>query len=500
MTKHFNLLFLLVIMGLIFSIPACTCNSGNNTKNRNILDLTVEHEEIVYNYEAPNNGSHPFWCHGNAILVRNGDDVVVSGIETLKKYKPLNNVRWLLYKRGHDGWQLQQADEKDRTREPSPIGILSDGRLLMSVNPTIETDIEKYSTKNDPRVLEFSFRNLKSSYSTLLPEWEGKPPFTEHSYRTFSVDRGNNEFVLFQNIGYTHSEWVFYDREGKWHTGQLLWDELEDPYMEPFNAKHNRINYPSVVLKNKEVHFCGNSAFNKWSRIQNMEDAKRIGMDDIISTGGGRIAGGRFRRLYYTWTPDITKENFSPFLEIENSHENGENLRVLDMWLDPEGIAHLLWLKNPINKEIRDNFFPDIKRVWSLNYAKIKDGKIFLKKVLLETGDDIIRNDHNDLMDNYSISWGRYQILPDNRLFVVFHITGIDKDGKQNSENRLMEVYNDGTVSRSVAIPLEYPMSFFFTATPRGGSLPSTTIDMVGQGINDRNSVRYAKIKMNLER
>jgi hypothetical protein len=349
---------------------------------------------------------------------------------------------------------------------------------------------------NQPQILEFSLNNIKAPYKTLLPEWNDNPRFTEHSYRTFSVDRENNEFILFQNVGALHSEWSFRDSKGKWFTGQLQFLPYVDDPIVPFHDQNIRVNYPSVVIKNREVHFCGNAPFNKWSRIQNMEDARRIGMDDIISAGGGRIAGGRFRRLYYTWTPDITSAGFSPWLVVANSEENGENLRVLDMWMDPGGIVHLMWLKNPINQEIRDKFFPDIKRVWSINYALIKEGKVISEKILLETGDGIQKTPQNDLMEKYSINWGRYQVFPDNRLFVIFHISGTDKNGNQGSENRIMEIHKDGSPSLSQTIPLKQPMSFFFTATPRGGSLPSATIDLIGQGGEQRNAIRYARIMM----
>lgn len=498
MKTDFKLVSLLIISAIIILLSACgNSRSKDKSQVRDLPGLNVELEEIVYEYENPDNGSGPFWCHGNAILVRDGDNVIVSGIETLKQYKPLNNIRWLLYKRDLNGWKLQQADEKDRTREPSPIGLLSNGSLLMSVNPTIEADPEKYSTRNQPQILEFSLNNLKASYKTLLPEWNGDPSFTEHSYRTFSVDRENNEFIVFQNIGYTHSEWAFFDRDKKWHSGQLPWEEMIDPTIEPYNSKHIRVTYPLVVLKDKELHFVGNCALNKWSRIQNMEDAKRIGLDDIVSAGGMRIAGGRFRRLYYTWTPDITKEEFSSYIEIANSHENGENLRVLDMWLDPESVANVIWLSNPINKEIRDKYFPDIKRKWSLNFAKIKKGEILMNKILLETGEGVQKDLINDNIENCSISWGRFHILPNNRLFVIFHIAGTKQDNTKVDENLLMELFADGSVSMPHIIPMKNPMSFFFTATPRGGSLPSETIDIIGRGNSDTNLVRYARIKLN---
>jgi len=39
-------------------------------------------------------------------------------------------------------------------------------------------------------------------------------------------------------------------------------------------------------------------------------------------------------------------------------------------------------------------------------------------------------------------------------------------------------------------------MAFFFTATPRGGSLPSETIDIIGQGSDRRNEIHYARVEM----
>ncbi len=136
-------------------------------------------------------------------------------------------------------------------------------------------------------------------------------------------------------------------------------------------------------------------------------------------------------------------------------------------------------------------------------YAQIKEGKIILKKPLLETGEGVPKTSQNDLLDNYTISFGRFHVLPGGRLMVIFFISGRDKQGKSRSENRIMEVYQDGTASQSEVIPLKYPLSLYFTATPRGGSLPSETIDLVGRpatqsGNNQKAQVRYAKIRCNM--
>ena len=83
--------------------------------------IQVEAEETVYKYEPADNGAGPMWCHGNTCIVRHGDKVVVSGLETLQEVKPLHNTRWMLFERTDKGWELILKDEKERTREPSPL-------------------------------------------------------------------------------------------------------------------------------------------------------------------------------------------------------------------------------------------------------------------------------------------------------------------------------------------------------------------------------------------
>jgi hypothetical protein len=59
----------------------------------------VEIEEDVYSYEPADNGAGPLWCQGSTCLVRIGDDLFASGLETIKGVKPLNNCRWMLFHR-----------------------------------------------------------------------------------------------------------------------------------------------------------------------------------------------------------------------------------------------------------------------------------------------------------------------------------------------------------------------------------------------------------------
>jgi len=48
------------------------------------IQPAVEVEEDVYSFLPANNGAGPMWCSGSTCLVRIGDDVFASGLETVK--------------------------------------------------------------------------------------------------------------------------------------------------------------------------------------------------------------------------------------------------------------------------------------------------------------------------------------------------------------------------------------------------------------------------------
>ena len=60
------------------------------------LNPVVEAEEIVFRYTPADNGSGALWCFGSTCLVRAGERVFATGLETLKDCPPLNNCRWQL--------------------------------------------------------------------------------------------------------------------------------------------------------------------------------------------------------------------------------------------------------------------------------------------------------------------------------------------------------------------------------------------------------------------
>src|SRR5687768_9973423 len=144
----------------------------------------VEVEEDVYTYTNANNGAGPMWCSGSTSLVRVGRDLFASGLETLPDARPLNNCRWILFHRGASGWERVRVDE-GRTREPSPLAAAHDGRVFLSANPTLGSGPEPNGGRARPEVFQFAARDPKAAPLSVAPTWQGTPPFSEHSYRSF---------------------------------------------------------------------------------------------------------------------------------------------------------------------------------------------------------------------------------------------------------------------------------------------------------------------------
>jgi hypothetical protein len=438
------------------------------------LAPVVEIEEDVYSYKDANNGAGPMWCSGSTCLVRAGDRLFASGLETIPDAKPLNNCRWMLFSREKDGWKRVQVDESGRTREPAPLTAFADGRIFLSVNPTLGHEPEPNGGPAQPDILQFSAGDPTKPPSKLNPIWKGTPPFAEHSYRSFAADGARGEFILFQNIGYTHAEWTFRDHAGNWSAqGQLKWPwgtEYDKP--EPI-----RVCYPNVALRDRVVHFVGISdvvePYKEWREFKRKLTGREWDYD--------------FRRLFYTWTRDITKEPFAEWIEIASRDKTCGWVSPGDLWLAPNGDAHIIWMERAIDERLREKFFPEAKQTNSLNYAIIRDGKVIRGQTLIES---------HEGAPGVVASAGRFCVTPDNRLFVAHLASGTDANGKRVFENRIFELHNDGTMSDPVRIPLKTPFVNYFTTTIRAGSAPSSTLDMLGIKSGSGNTISYARVSL----
>jgi hypothetical protein len=456
-----------VTLGAAFVLVAASITGAQSLKPQ------VEVEEDVYSYEPADNGAGPMWCAGSTCLVRIGDRVFASGLETIPGAKPLNNARWLLFTREEAGWRLVYRDEAHRTREPCPLAGLPDGRLFVSVNPTLAPR-DAYSGPARPEVLQFKADDPDALYKVLLPTWDGEPAFTEHSYRSFAADSAAGELILLQNIGYTHAEWTFRDSDGEWSSqGKLVW---------PWGAEYDkpqpiRTCYPNVALKDRAVYFCGVSdivePYDKWRAFKKELTGRDWDFD--------------FRRLFFTWCPDITKGKFASWVEVASRDKTCGWIFPCDLWVAPDGAVHLLWTERAIDERLRERFFPGEKQRHQLNYAVLREGKVVLRRTLQESGEDLAGPTPGN---------GRFQITPDNRLFVIYYVSGSDAAGQPVNEDRLLEIASDGTPGPAVRVPLAHPFTSFFTATPRAGSQPSDVLDLLGECAGVPRTIRYARIRL----
>ncbi len=437
----------------------------------------VEAEENVYSYEDARNGAGPMWCSGSTCLVRAGTNVFVSGLETLRGVPPLNNCRWLLLGREAQGWRRLRAAPVGLTREPCPLAVFPPDRVFLSDDPTLAPN--RPAGPSRPGLLEFSTANINAPRASSFPEWRGAPEFTEYTYRSLAADGEAKELILFANAGQETNtswgvNWSFFDRTGIWAAkGELRW---------PFGNNYSpprpiRICFPNVLLRDRALHFCGVST------IAEPNAAWREFKAGLKNSGSDYDS----RRLFYIFSADITTGVFQDWVEIASREQTAGRITPGDLWLDDEGTVHLVWAEQAIDERLREKFFPTAKQSHAINYARVRNGVVTLRRTLAlaeEGGSQEIP------------SAPRFQITPEGRIFVFYFVQGRDAVGKTVSENRLLEILRDGTPTEPVTVPLQHPLNSYFTATPRAGSARSNTLDLLGLRVESPTTVSYARVRL----
>lgn len=438
------------------------------------LQPVVEVEEELYSYQPANNGAGPMWCSGSTCLVRVQDQVWASGLETLPDVPPLNNCRWTLFRRGPQGWEKLHVDQVGRTREPCPLAAAYDGRVFLSANPTLLPPGQSGGGPARPEVLQFSVGDAKAAPERLVPVWAGSPAFTEHSYRSLAADGARGELILFQNIGYTHAEWAFRDQAGQWRAqGRLTW---------PWGADYEtpqpiRLCYPNVALKDRAVYFCG---------VSDIVEPRRA-WREFKKQLTGRDWDYDFRRLFFTWTPDITRQPFAEWVEVASREATCGWITPGDLWVGPDGAVHLVWIERALDERLRPKFFPEAQQSYALNYALLRKGRVVARRTLVEAG---------ETGSGLIPSMARFQVTPDHRLIVLFHVQGRTPEGATLSENRVMELLPEGRPGPTVTVPFQKPFTSCFTATVRAGSPPSATLDLLGVRQGAPWRIAYARVAL----
>ncbi len=433
------------------------------------VEPVVEVEETIVSIEPPNNGAGPTWCYGSPVIVRVGERVFVSVPETGKDVPLLCNTRWRLFERTESGWKVLHHAERYREREPCPLVYLSNGALYLSTNPSTEPPGVKYGPC-EPQVLSFPLSTIQQPPTIERPRWVGKPNFTDHSYRGVACDGNANEILLFHIDAITSEQnWSFRDANGKWiENGKISF---------PIRAC-----YPQVALHDRTAHIMAIGDIvepvKEWQQYKYEKTERKW---DYV-----------FRRLFYTWTPDVTQQPFGQPIEIENLDSTAGHITNLDIWLDGDGTAYLLYIKQKVQNEfMRKRFFSDLKHslARSLECVVVRRGKVVERQSYLYGGDGLESEGKKLPQPNYA----RFHATPDGSLYVVSCVTAFDENNRPTLQNRIRRI--KPVSDESFTIPLKEPFRLFFTATERGGSKPSNILDLYGIG-NSGNKMRYAQIKL----
>jgi hypothetical protein len=423
----------------------------------------VEVEETVATCDPPGNGAGPLWCYGAPLLFRLGDTVFVSAMETGEGVPPLCNTRWRLFRRSAaNGWELVRAAEAFREREPCPLVGFEDGRMFLCVNPSTRPPGTQYGPC-DPHLLEFSATEPTAPPPAVRPIWAPGTQFTDHSYRGIAADGQRGELLLLNiHAGTGEQFWAYRDASGGWSQRGTIRFPI-------------RSCYPQVALRAGAAHVLAIGDI-----VEPVEEWRRYKFEQT-----GRQWDYVFRRLFYTWTPDISAVPFAEPVEVDTVEATAGHISNLDLWLDGSGGAHVLYRKNSVQSALlRDRFFPGVPLVTALEHVVMRDGGAATRHTLRTGGEG---------SSPETPGFARFHATPDGRLFAVYRSAGAHGSDRPASENCLLEVCREPS-PEPTPIPLQEPFTTFFTATERGGSPASDVLDLYGVG-RDGTVLRYARVR-----
>ncbi|MER3473063.1 MAG: hypothetical protein C4335_03325 [Armatimonadota bacterium] len=418
--------------------------------------MRVLAEETIATCEPPNNGAGPLWCYGAPLIVRLGKEVYASVMETGADVRPLCNTRPRLYRRREkEGWQMVWAPPAFREREPCPLVTIAQARLFLSVNTSLMPPGTYYG-KCDPHLLESS-RTHPSEPERHTPPFPLSATFTDHSYRGIAADSRHGEILLLHIDARTSEyHYALLKSDGRWDAPGTLSFPI-------------RACYPQVLLRERTAYGLAIGDIvepvEEWRRYK--REKTQRGWDYV------------FRRLFFTSTPNVLSEPFSPPLEIENVDATGGHIVNLDLWLDRGGTIHLLYRREQTTALLRERYFPHLPLRASLEYCTVQKGRVLSRQTLMEGGEGLA---------SPRPQYARFHSPDGKRLLVVYAATS--PDGTWH--NAVMPVFPRR--GDSVTLPLREPFITFFTACERGGSRPSPLLDLFGVA-HDARTLRYACVR-----
>jgi len=437
--------------GLILSVVVLACAGAVCAGELGSAEVTAF--EDVYTHVSPNNGSGPMWSYGCTSIVRAGDAVVVSEMETGEGVPRLCNTRWRLHRRDKTGWGVLAEAEGYRQREPTSLGVTSDGSVYLYVNDSTQPPGTEYGPC-EPHLLKFSIEKPGPS-EKMLPVWNTETYFTDHSYRGYSTDSGRDELLMLNIDAKTSIQHgCLLDADGK----TLANGQIEFPI---------RACYPQVALEDRAAYVLAVGDI--------VEPVKEWQTYKFEQTG--RKWDYVFRILYFAWTPNLVDRAFAAPIEVANVDATAGHISNQDLWIAPDGSAFILYTEREVQSALmRDKFFPGKSVDNVLHLAVVKDGAIVSRRILAgpERGPGC----------------ARFHETPDGRLFVLTYV------GAPEPGNELIALDQNGAPTASARkIPFDPAFTSFSLATVRAGNKPSRTIDILGHATAG-NILSYGQVQL----
>ena len=232
------------------------------------------------------------------------------------------------------------------------------------------------------------------------------------------------------------------------------------------------------MLRNRAVHFCGVSdivePYTRWREYKKELTGREWDYD--------------FRRLFYTWSDDITTGKFEKWVEIASRDKTCGWIGPCDLYVADDGRVHILWTERAIDPRLREKFFPDARQSHALNYA------ILSRRARSSTS---ARSSWPKRAARTKWCWPPVSTsrrpsacsCSTTSRAVMHRAAHSRRTGSWNCSRTERLAHRSASRSQS-------PMSAFFTATVRGGSPPSPVLELLGLRANQGDAIHYARIRL----
>jgi hypothetical protein len=177
--------------------------------------------------------------------------------------------------------------------------------------------------------------------------------------------------------------------------------------------------------------------------------------------------------------------DFAAPVETDSVVATGGHITNFDLWVDPKGAAHLLYLKTNISPVIRDRFFPGQDIATTPEHVELTGGKVARRTTLFSGGEKT----------RETCQFARFHAAENGTLWVVERVSGSRPAGSSLQENRVFAIRLEQARLTPIPLALNTPFSTFFTAAERSGNRPSNVLDLFGMGA-DSETLRYMGVRM----